>query len=183
MNMKRKAILILKPKKRPHYKHRNKNTNLKMSCASSEASLHQAAPALPRHLAPPITLSATYVLPSGEEEPGEPVYGRYGNPSRLQVATSQFANQPYEPAGGHAGSHGGGRPLPHLLLWWVLASPYSLHPPGMAAICAVLDTLVPGDMVVASRSAPGPLHQPHSRQLYGGALSQIRALTSRSGLE
>jgi len=38
---------------------------------------------------------------------------------------------------------------------------------GMAAICAVLDTLVPGEQVVASN------------QLYGGSLAQIQALPKR----
>jgi len=94
-----------------------------------------------RHLAPPITPSATFILPSGEEVPGEPVYGRYGNPSRLQLEHTLAALE---------GSD-------HCLTF---AS-------GMAAICAVLDTLVPGDKVVASN------------QLYGGTLAQIQALPNR----
>jgi cystathionine beta-lyase/cystathionine gamma-synthase len=36
-------------------------------------------------VAPPITLSATYLLKTPEEIPGEWLYGRYGNPSRDQV--------------------------------------------------------------------------------------------------
>ena len=31
--------------------------------------------------------------PPGEEVPGEPVYGRYGNPSRLQVISSIQQNE------------------------------------------------------------------------------------------
>ena len=38
-----------------------------------------------RSVAPPITLSATYLMSSVEEVSGEWVYGRYGNPSRDQV--------------------------------------------------------------------------------------------------
>ena len=36
-------------------------------------------------VAPPITLSATYLMSEPEEIPGEWLYGRYGNPSRDQV--------------------------------------------------------------------------------------------------
>jgi len=60
----------------------------------STLALHTGAPSsaweggAERHLAPPITPSATFVLPTGEEVVGEPVYGRYGNPSRLQVVAS-----------------------------------------------------------------------------------------------
>jgi len=94
-----------------------------------------------RHLAPPITPSATFVLPRGEEVIGEPVYGRYGNPSRLQLEATLAALEGAD----------------HCLTF---AS-------GMAAICAVLDTLVPGEQVVASN------------QLYGGSLAQIQALPKR----
>jgi len=94
-----------------------------------------------RHLAPPITPSATFVLPQGEEVIGEPVYGRYGNPSRLQLEATLAALEGAD----------------HCLTF---AS-------GMAAICAVLDTLVPGEQVVASN------------QLYGGSLAQIQALPKR----
>ena len=38
-----------------------------------------------RCVAPPITLSATYLMSTPEETPGEWLYGRYGNPSRDQV--------------------------------------------------------------------------------------------------
>jgi len=94
-----------------------------------------------RHLAPPITPSATFVLPQGEEVIGEPVYGRYGNPSRLQLEATLAALEGAD----------------HCLTF---AS-------GMAAICAVLDTLLPGEQVVASN------------QLYGGSLAQIQALPKR----
>ena len=36
-------------------------------------------------VAPPITLSATYLMSTPEEIPGQWLYGRYGNPSRDQV--------------------------------------------------------------------------------------------------
>jgi len=94
-----------------------------------------------RHLAPPITPSATFVLPQGEEVVGEPVYGRYGNPSRLQLEETLAALEGSE----------------HCLTFGS----------GMAAICALLDTLLPGEQVVASN------------QLYGGTLAQIQALPKR----
>ena len=89
-----------------------------------------------RHLAPPITVSATFELPTGAEVEGEPVYGRYGHPSR-----------------GH--------------LEQVLASLESSHycllfSSGMAASHAILQTLHPGDNIVAGNC------------LYGGILKLIR---------
>ena len=36
-------------------------------------------------VAPPITLSATYIMSAPEEIPDEWLYGRYGNPSRDQT--------------------------------------------------------------------------------------------------
>ena len=80
MNMKRKAILILKPKKRPHYKHRNKNTNLKMSCASSEASLHQAALPCPGTWRPRSPCRRPTCSPRGRRSRGSPCTGGTATP-------------------------------------------------------------------------------------------------------
>ena len=112
------------------------------SSSLSTLSLHTPAPehswagGHQRHLAPPITLAATFQLPSGCEVEGEPVYGRYGHPSRCHLET-------------------------------VLASLESAthclcFSSGMAAAHTVLQTLVPGDHVVAGNC------------LYGGVLSLIR---------
>ena len=94
-----------------------------------------------RHLAAPITPSATFLLPSGEHVEGEPVYGRYGHPSRLHLEATLAAVE------GAA----------HCLTF----------SSGMAAACAVLDSLVPGEEVVASR------------HLYGEVLTAIRGLAAR----
>merc|ERR1712106_434408 len=84
------------------------------------------------------TPAATFVLPTGVEVPGEPVYGRYGNPSRLHLE-SVLAK------------------LEHSKNCLTFSS-------GMAAAHAMLQTLRPGDHVVAGNG------------LYGGVLSQIRQL-------
>ena len=127
--------------------------------AMETAALHTPAPALcweggpGRHLAPPITPSATFQLPTGiyylslsrvwdlteptgQEEAGEPVYGRYGHPSRshLEAVLARLEN----------------------------SSTCLLFSSGMAAAHAVLQTLVPGDHVLAGNN------------LYGGVLSLIR---------
>jgi len=93
-----------------------------------------------RHIVPPITVAATFELPLGEEVEGEPVYGRYGHPSRCHLEQVL------------AGLEGCDYGL-------VFSS-------GMAAAHAVLQTLVPGDHIVAARC------------LYGGVLNMIRQLTS-----
>merc|ERR1719347_73417 len=91
-----------------------------------------------RHLAQPITLSATFELPSGVEIAGEPVYGRYGNPSRDQLEAVLASLEQAE----------------HCLTF----------SSGMAAAHAVLQTLRPGDHIVAGNG------------LYGGVVNLIRQM-------
>ena len=121
-------------------------------------ALHTGAPPLSwaggpdRHLAPPITPAATFELPTGEQEgvtggeavcagqevPGEPVYGRYGNPSRSHLEAVLAR-------------------LEHCTTCLLFSS-------GMAAAHAVLQSLRPGDHVLAGSS------------LYGGVLGLIRQM-------
>ena len=82
-----------------------------------------------RHLAPPITLSATFSLPSGQHVEGEPVYGRYGHPSRLHLEATLARLE------GAA----------HCLAF----------SSGMAAAMAVLDGLKAGQSLVASKHLYG----------------------------
>jgi len=91
-----------------------------------------------RHLAPPITVSATFELPTGEEIQGEPVYGRYGHPSRCHLEQSLASLE--------------------------CSSNCLVFSSGMAAAHALLQTLTPGDHIVAGIS------------LYGGVLNLIRQM-------
>ena len=56
--------------------------NISTVCLHTEAPAAAWAGGPARHLSPPITLSSSFLLPAGQEVPGEPCYGRYGNPGR-----------------------------------------------------------------------------------------------------
>ena len=66
-------------------KHCSVDAKMEFSTKAIHTKLRKDQWDVSRSVAPPITLSATYLMTTPEEIPGQWLYGRYGNPSRDQV--------------------------------------------------------------------------------------------------